>query len=312
MIILKAFPISLGIFWRLLIVIPVFLVIATPFVVTFTLFLPFVGRFSSSVASAFFLLVGIRAGFQACKVYTAPVFNRLLMSSIKWGIFEYFVYLLIFMFLFLGVWVVGLYDLDDYRTLFDRFDPEVWWDFFSVSPYLSTIGGITVALILGLSTAFAVPKAAAAHSAGQRTYELNFFWGFGAGFVPILAVTLGAYAVMYHSGAYDAIFDMIFAGFEYINHVAFNEPEPEITESLIFRFAIGVALSFWLYCYWYAVVTVAFLDRYRKAEDKRLKVSKVPVKHEVDLSDLRKRRMQGDLKIRSTAQDDLDDEDDDD
>jgi hypothetical protein len=80
MIFFKSIPLSLAVFWRFLIVLPVFIPIALAvtlsFSLTFGLLMPFLIGLFFNAAYAFLTLVGIRAGFQALGVYSAPSFGN--------------------------------------------------------------------------------------------------------------------------------------------------------------------------------------------------------------------------------------------
>jgi hypothetical protein len=166
---------------------------------------------------------------------------------------------------------------------------------FTASPLMQSIGAIGLGLFYLVSTLLAVPKAATAFSAGNKAPKLPLFFGVGAGFISILLVSIAGTAVMFYSGAVGQMLNLFLHVVELAKAAIDGATLPWKTQREYAVIGGAILLYIWTHCWWYAVGGLAFLKRHEKAEHRSANARGVPVKHEMDLTELRLSRMQKDL-----------------
>jgi hypothetical protein len=290
MIVLRSIPLSFSVFWRFLVVLPLFAPIALAVVLSLSLILPFLAGVFSSIAMAFAALLAIRGGLQARGASLTPVFRRLLVSSIQWGLFETVVYAVIGISIGLALWLATPFGPSELSDLVRQADPDVGLEFLTSSPAVLAIGLGGLCLIYGLSLSFSVPKAAAAYSAGEKVRPLDFFWGFGTSFFSLAVVMIAAGVIALFSGALFGTAALVGYGFGHV--VAWiTQGRPPAMPAPGLAMLAGLALiQIWTYCWFYAACALAFLRQLDRVEAEPGAERIVPQAEPVDVRALRKSR----------------------
>lgn len=290
MIVLRSIPLSFSVFWRFLVVLPLFAPIALAVVLSLSLILPFLAGIFSSIAMTFAALLAIRGGMQARGVSLTPVFGRLMVSSIQWGLFETIVYAVIMISIGLALWLATPIDPSELGDVVRQADPDVGLELLTSSPAVLAIGLGGLCLIFGLSVSFSVPKAAAAYSAGVKVRPLEFLWGFGTSIFSLAVVMIAAGVISLLSGAVFGTAALVGYGFGHaVAWITQGRPPAEPPVSLVVL--VGLALvQIWTYCWFYAACTLAFLRRLERVEADRGNEPIVPQAEPVDVRELRKSR----------------------
>jgi hypothetical protein len=288
MIVLKSIPLSLSVFWRFLVVLPLFVPIALAVVLSFSLVLPFLAGVFSNIALTFATLVAIRAGFQAQGVSLTPVFSKLFFSSVKWGLFETVVYAVLAVTLALLLWLLTPFGPSELGGLARKADAKGGLEFVLSNPAILGVALVGSCLIYGLAVAFSVPKAAAAYSAGEKVRPLEFLWGFGSGFFSIAVVIIASGLVSLFSGALLGSAGFVgYAVAQLVSWLTQNRP-PEMPVAGLAALAGLTLLQIWSFCWIAAACALAFLQRLKRLEAERERM--VPAAEPVDLRALRKSR----------------------
>jgi hypothetical protein len=199
---LRAFPFSLSITWRYLLVLPVLIVVLAVFVLmsflfayAFGLFSPFIGvlfAFAFGVASGVVpVMAGMRVGLQSYQVRPRNGFLGLIVPAVGYGFLEGLC-ILVLMALGFGAFVL-LTPLSPQALLTTASTDEA----ISVVGMLEANSGIAITLFviiaclaICLRTALLVPLAGASVGADPDGRRHTPFYGFGDGFGSILALVL--------------------------------------------------------------------------------------------------------------------------
>ncbi len=294
MILLKSIPLSLGVLWRFFIVMAVFFPIAFVVTAVFSL-IPIIGSVVSTVVSAFATLVGFRIAFQAAGAYSAPVFRRLLVGAIKWGMLETLIYGIVFVVILLLFAGAAQLLEDQYAALGE--DPRFGdlLDIIISSPLMLSVGAFSLGLFYLVSTLLAVPKAATAYSAGNKSQQLPLFWGTGYAFLTMLIISVAGTMIMYWSGGFAQLFALLLHALDLVGALIKKSSLPWLSNEEYLWMGGAVVLNIWTYCWWYAAGGLAVIVRLEEIEAARVAARPTEVTHSVDLTELRKSRMQKDL-----------------
>lgn len=291
MIFLRSIPLSFSVFWRFLVVLPLFLPVAGVLVLVYSLFLPFLAAFFAQIAIAFAMMLALRGAYQARGVSGVSVFGRLFVAALKWGFFEAFVYLLIGFAMALAFWALAVMDLEQIGALLASPEPPALRDLLSASPVVLGIGIVGTGLIYGLSVAFMVPKAAAGYAAGNAAEPLDFFWGFGTGFVSLALVMLAAAAISYLTGAMAGAAELLLHSVAVVSDWATGtEGDQPLPVAALALLAGLVLLQIWTFCWTYAAAAEAFLQRHARIAEARAAERVLPLSDPEELRALRKSR----------------------
>jgi hypothetical protein len=291
MILLKSIPLSLGVFWRYLIVMVVLLPAAMIVSAVFSL-IPFVGGILQMVVNTFVVLVGFRVAFQAAGAYSAPVFGRLVRGAVMWGMIEGLIYTIVMVAVFIFFAGAASTLEAEFKALGPKPDFGEIVGILAGSPLILGVGAISFALMTFISTLLAAPKAATAFSAGQRAQQLPLFWGTGMGFASILLVALGGYAVMYFSGAFGQLLALVLHGVDLATSALEKGRVTWLSQSEYMWMGGAILLWIWTYCWWCAVTALAVLAEMERREARSFANRPTAPQHQVDLSELRRSRTQ--------------------
>lgn len=183
-LILQSIPLSLGTFWRYLILMP-FLALAG-LIMAFAMFVPILGAFVPGIIGTFWVLVGLRCALSARGHLGTPVFAKLLRYSFLFCLINAFAGFV------LSHLANGLLSLG-YQVFY-------WTDHLPSPDQLTPTGGLAIIgsylgiyiLLMTLwSAAMAVPMTAAAASAGNwRSPDPNPFEGFAQGMASLALISL--------------------------------------------------------------------------------------------------------------------------
>jgi hypothetical protein len=261
MIFLKSIPLSLSVYWRLLVILPVLLPLAFIAALAFSSVWVFLAWFYFIVAQVFVSLVGIRAAFQALGEWNPPSFDRLLVAAFKWGLV--FCVLGLAIFLMAGALAVAL-TRRDALSLLRLVAGNGLDDWIALGASGTVLGLIflgAAATYYLMSAALTVPMAASAHAATEGGRPLGLMWTFGARVPGILAVYLVALAVSLATGSVVVSTN----GFAFAATVAValvrGEGLPVPSWPDLARFAAMVLIEFWTYAWAFAVAALAFVSR---------------------------------------------------
>lgn len=290
MIILRSIPLSFSVFWRFLVVMPLFVPLAGLVVLAFSLVFPFLAGLFAQIATTFAVMLALRGAYQARGVSGASVFGKLFGAALKWAGFELVVYLVIGIGIALALWLSAQLDMEGAIALLETPSLGGIWAFFAASPFSSTVAVIGIAVLYGLSIGFLVPKAAAGYSAGADAPGFDFFEGFGVSFLSLAVVAVASYAVSYLSGAAAgsvALVELAVNGLtSWWTGLRMEAPQ----QAALIKLALLVLVQIWSFCWLYAAAALAFLNHLGRIESVREAESIVPRTDPDELRALRKAR----------------------
>jgi hypothetical protein len=311
--IFRTFILSFSIFWRMVLVIPVYITFATCFAFG-ALFVPMSGLMIAAVAGltalailamtaimtiAFTMIsvianiIAIRAGLSARDAWGPPDFIRLLKVGFQYSVFHTFVALFVLglaggalIVLHLSGVVVGMAELN-------KINPNDPVSLSSLHPAVLVIVGLAVLILYVIMAAMQTPLAAAAHGVNMKAHQPDFFYGFGDRFVIqfiIVVVTNTALMVLQVYNLIAAIPIVLYAT------IAGDGVPPEVRVafgSMETVLAVGGLLLFgiWLISLLNAAATQSYLDL---AGRRAAAAAEVVVAQRIDpdtLRDLRQSRM---------------------
>lgn len=205
MLFLRAFPLSVAILWRYLLVLPILVVALFVFAVIAVIFALLVGFvapflmvlfiFAFVLASGVIpVMVGMRVGLQSRDVRPRNSFAGLMLPAIGYGFFEALCVMIIVaacVSLFVLLTPLGMMDL---LALTDADDVVIFSDLYTASPVL-TIACIIIGggLVFALRTALLVPFAGASVGTDADGRSHTPFYGFGDGFWTLFILVIISY-----------------------------------------------------------------------------------------------------------------------
>lgn len=190
---LRSLPLSFQTFWRYLILLP-FLAIAAFVFYVIGSFIPFVSYLVPAAVSAYCILAGLRCALVARGHYTRPDSKQLLKASFVFGTLHLIVENVFALVIWGGLQVMAQFGMtiDDNNAL----------------SYVLVIFPLYYILLAIYGSLIAVPMTEAV-SAGPRGPDNGYFFGFGAGFFSLFAVTL----VWAYGGKFFALFGEVWTLF---------------------------------------------------------------------------------------------------
>ncbi len=206
----RTFTLSLSIFWRMVLVIPVYVTVAIS-VAFGALFVPVSGLMIAGAlgATAFAIIVttalvaivftmvsiianiiAIRAGLSARDAWGMPDLVRLIKVGFQYSLFHTFAALFVLslaggvlIVLHLTGVVVGMAEVN-------KINPNDPASLLALHPAVLTIVGIAAAILYIILAAMQTPLAAAAHGVTMKAHQPDFFYGFGDRFFVQLIVVV--------------------------------------------------------------------------------------------------------------------------
>jgi hypothetical protein len=262
MIVLRSLVLSFSVFWRLLIVMPVVIPITMVVAFAFSLvFFPLANLFVT-IAQVFIGMIGIRAGMQALGAWNPPSLEKLILTSLKWGLLCFVLGLMIG--IVAGVTVFALEGEGAWRQLQSALlanSGNLWWTLATSGTPLGWIVVGTIALIYAIGAALMVPMAASAHAASEKAQRLDVFWSFGASFPAMLVVLIGSAAVAAACGAlflsHAVVQDALIAAAAWLDGAS---PAAVPVDAML-RIAALLLVELWTYAWIFAAASLAFVRR---------------------------------------------------
>jgi hypothetical protein len=199
----RTLMLSLSIFWRMVLVIPVYITFATCFAFG-ALFIPLSGLMIAAVAGltapallamtallliAFTMIsvianiIAIRAGLSARDAWGPPDFIRLLKVGFQYSLFHTLASLFILGLATGALIVLHLSGVVEGMAELNRINPNDLTTLQNLHPAVLTIAGLASLILYIIMAAMQTPLAAAAHGVNMKAHQPDFFHGFGDRFI---------------------------------------------------------------------------------------------------------------------------------
>jgi hypothetical protein len=309
----RTFTLSLSIFWRMVLVIPVYITFAACFAFG-ALFVPVSGLMIAAVAGATAFgiigitalitiaftmitmianIIAIRAGLSARDAWGPPDFIRLLKVGFQYSLFHTLMALFMLgiaagalIILHLSGVVVGMAEVN-------KINPNDPASLLNLHPSVLTIAGVAFAVLYVMLTAMQAPLAAASHGITLKAHQPDFFHGFGARFWVQLPIVVGANAGLGLLQVYNMIAAMPFVLYAVVAGDGLPPAVLAILSSPEDALQVGGILLFgiWLLSLQNAAATVAYLDFAARREAEETAVVVAQRADPDDLRNLRQSRM---------------------
>ncbi len=306
---IRTVGLSLSIFWRMVLVIPIYITFAICLAFG-VLFVPVSGlvlagalgatAFAIIIATALIAIaftmitiianiIAIRAGLSARDAWGPPDLIRLLKVGFQYSLFHTLVTLFVLglaggvlIVLHLSGIVVGLVELG-------KINPNDPASLLTLHPSVLVTAGVAVAVIYIVLTAMQTPLAAASHGVNMKAHQPDFFYGFGDRFLVQLPIVVATNMGLALLQVYNMIVALPFILLSVLNGDGIPAPLRLALGSVEQVLLAGGILLFgiWLLSLLNAAATVSYLDL---AKRRLAEATAVVVAQRADPDDLRSLR----------------------
>lgn len=258
-LILRSLPLSFGTLWHYIFVLPIAMLFALPLMVL-TL-LPLVGALISVTIFTFIAVLGYRCALTAHGKGNEPAVEKLVKSSMFYGVINTVVGLILG-FLSFGVVVLMI------KLGVNGDVSAPWGDAIQVVPSLAVIGFF---LLNGLyNCAIAVPMTAAAFEATANGRSADPLFGFGRGMFSLALIWILWLVGIYYSGIIQfAIEQMLYLIYETIGNYVTLKPIV-VPQYNVLWLIVSMVLLLWGTCWYYATAVIAWSDAVAAREARRV------------------------------------------
>jgi hypothetical protein len=278
---LRSLPLSLGTLWHYVFVLPIAILFALPLMVL-TL-LPLIGALINVTIFTFIAVLGYRCALAAYGKGNEPAVDKLVKSSMFFGVINTVVALL------LGLLSVGIV----IALTWIGVDGDVAAPWGDAIPMVPSLAVIAFFLVNGLyNCAIAVPITAAAVEATSNGRSADPLFGIGRGMFSLALIWILWLVALYYSGIIQfMILQVTLFLYEILGRFITLKPI-EVPQYDVVWLILSTLFLLWGTCWYYATAILAWSDEVAAREARRVVKREVTRMSAEELRALRQSRMQ--------------------